>query len=90
MYHYLVMPYFKQGTLRQRISKEILTEEEAGKILDQVSSALQVAHDHGISIVISNLQIFYLTMKMISMSILLILAWLKQCLLGAISRKQDA
>jgi len=46
-YHYLVMPYFKQGTLRQRISKEVFTEEEAGKILDQVSSALQVAHDHG-------------------------------------------
>ncbi|MGZ3643710.1 MAG: serine/threonine protein kinase [Ktedonobacteraceae bacterium] len=47
LYHYLVMPYFKQGTLRQRISKEVFTEEEAGKILDQVSSALQVAHDHG-------------------------------------------
>ncbi len=46
-YHYLVMPYFKQGTLRQHISKEVFTEEEAGKILDQVSSALQVAHDHG-------------------------------------------
>ncbi len=47
LYHYLVMPYFKQGTLRQRISKEVFTEEKAGKILDQVSSALQVAHDHG-------------------------------------------
>jgi serine/threonine protein kinase len=48
LYHYLVMPYFKHGTLRKRISKEVLSEEEAGKILDQVSSALQVAHDHGI------------------------------------------
>ena len=48
MYHYLVMPYCKQGTLLKRISKEILTEEEAGKILSQVTSALQFAHDHGI------------------------------------------
>ena len=47
LYHYLVMPFFKQGTLRRRISKGVLTEEEAGKILDQVSSALQVAHEHG-------------------------------------------
>lgn len=48
IYHYLVMPYCKQGTLLNRISKEILTEEEAGKILSQVTSALQFAHDHGI------------------------------------------
>ncbi len=47
-YHYLVMPYLKQGTLFKRISKEILTEEEAGWILTQVTSALQFAHDHGI------------------------------------------
>ena len=33
MYHYLVMPYCKQGTLLNRISQEILTEEEAGEIL---------------------------------------------------------
>jgi serine/threonine protein kinase len=48
MYHYLVMPYCEQGTLLKRISKEILTEEEAGKILSQVTSALQLAHDRGI------------------------------------------
>jgi serine/threonine protein kinase len=48
MCHYLVMPYCKQGTLLKRISKEILTEEEAGRILIQVSSALQFAHNHGI------------------------------------------
>ena len=48
MYHYLVMPYCKQGTLLNRISQEILTEEEAGEILSQVTSALQFAHDHGI------------------------------------------
>lgn len=47
-YHYLVMPYSKQGTLLERISKGKLTEEEAGNILAQVTSALQFAHDHGI------------------------------------------
>ncbi len=47
-YHYLVMPYVKQGTLHKRLLKENLTEEEAGKILDQVTSALQFSHDHGI------------------------------------------
>ena len=48
MYHYLVMPYCKQGTLLKRISKKILTEEEAGRLLIQVTSALQFAHCHGI------------------------------------------
>ena len=47
-YHYLVMPYIKQGTLLERISKGQLTEEEAGNILVQVTSALQFAHDHSI------------------------------------------
>ena len=47
-YHYLVMPYLKQGTLRERIAKGRLTEEEAGNILVQVTSALQFAHNHGI------------------------------------------
>ena len=47
-YHYLVMPYVRQGTLLKHISKEILTEEEAGRILSQVTSALQFAHEHGI------------------------------------------
>ena len=48
LYHYLVMPYFKHGTLHKRISKGVLTEAEAGKILDQVANALQYAHDHAI------------------------------------------
>ena len=48
MYHYLVMPYCKQGTLLKHISKEILTEEEAGRILSQVTSALHFAHNHSI------------------------------------------
>src|SRR6266581_1397069 len=32
-YHYLVMPYMKRGTLRERIAKGRLTEEEAGNML---------------------------------------------------------
>jgi serine/threonine protein kinase len=48
MYHYLVMPYCEQGTLLNRVKKEILTQGEAGKILNQVTSALQFAHDRGI------------------------------------------
>ena len=47
-YHYLVMPYLKQGTLRERMAIGRLTEEEAGNILAQVTSALQFAHNHGI------------------------------------------
>jgi serine/threonine protein kinase len=48
VYHYLVMPYVKNGTLRDRISSERLTKEEAGNILVQVTSALQFAHHQGI------------------------------------------
>ncbi len=47
-YQYLVMPYMKGGTLRERIAKGRLTKEEAGNILAQVASALQFAHDQGI------------------------------------------
>ena|SRR5438874_12087175 len=32
-YHYLVMPYLKQGSLRNRIALGRLTEEEAGHIM---------------------------------------------------------
>ena len=47
-YHYLVMPYMKQGSLLKRMSKGRLSEEEVGNILVQVTSALQFAHDQGI------------------------------------------
>lgn len=47
-YHYLVMPYMQQGTLRDRIARGRLTQEEAGHILMQVTSALQCAHQQGI------------------------------------------
>ncbi len=47
-YHYLVMPYIKQGTLRDRIAIGRLTQEEAGHLLVQVTSALYYAHQQGI------------------------------------------
>jgi serine/threonine protein kinase len=47
-WHYLVMPYVKQGTLRERLAKHPLTLEGAGEVLEQVVDALQFAHDHGI------------------------------------------
>jgi serine/threonine protein kinase len=45
---YLVMPYMTHGNLRERFSRGPCTQEEAGRILTQVASALQVAHEHGI------------------------------------------
>jgi serine/threonine protein kinase len=47
-WHYCVMPYIERGTLRERLAKCPLTQEEAGSILEQIASALQFAHDHGI------------------------------------------
>ncbi len=42
------MPYIERGTLRERMIKGPLTQEEVGSILKQIASALQFAHDHGI------------------------------------------
>ena len=47
-WHYCVMPYIRTGTLRDRIRKGPLSMEEAGIILNQIASALQHAHEHGI------------------------------------------
>src|SRR5579859_5124191 len=48
-WYYLVMPYIAGGTLRDYLLKrERLTLEEAGSFLDQIASALQYAHDHGV------------------------------------------
>src|SRR5947209_9603308 len=47
-YHYLVMPYMVGGNLRERLAQGKLTQEEAVRILDQLASALQYAHEHGI------------------------------------------
>jgi serine/threonine protein kinase len=46
--HYLVMPYIKQGTLRDRLANGPLRLQEASIILEQVANALQFAHDRGI------------------------------------------
>ena len=45
---YFVMPYAEQGSLRERLVNGPLTQEEAGTILEQVASALQYLHGHGI------------------------------------------
>lgn len=48
-WYYLVMPYVEGGTLRDYLlQKEQLSLEEAGKFLEQIASALQHAHDHGV------------------------------------------
>lgn len=46
-WYYLVMPYIEHGTLRERLAQGPLTAKEAGKILEQLASALQFAHEHG-------------------------------------------
>jgi serine/threonine protein kinase len=45
---YLVMPYLSGGTLAARMKREPLTLDEIGFYLDQVGSALDYAHQHGI------------------------------------------
>ncbi len=48
-WYYLVMPFIEGGTLRDYLQKrERLTVEEAGSFLEQIASALQNAHDHGV------------------------------------------
>ena len=48
-WYYLVMPYIEGGTLRDYLlRREKLTFEEAGSFLEQIASALQYAHDHGV------------------------------------------
>jgi len=48
-WYYLVMPYVEGGTLREYLLKrKRLTLEEAASFVDQIASALQYAHDHGV------------------------------------------
>lgn len=48
-WHYLVMPYIAHGTLADRLHvRGALTPVEAGFLTEQIASALQYAHDHGI------------------------------------------
>jgi serine/threonine protein kinase len=45
---YLVMPYIEYGTLENKLEDGPLSLREAGIILDQLSKALQYAHERGI------------------------------------------
>src|SRR5438270_5468710 len=48
-WYYLVMPYVEGGTLREYLLKrKQLTLAEAASFTDQIASALQYAHDHGV------------------------------------------
>lgn len=47
-WHYLVMPYITAGTLSDLLDDGPLSLQQADDILDQIASALQFAHDHGI------------------------------------------
>jgi serine/threonine protein kinase len=48
-WYYLVMPFVEGGTLRDYLCKrERLTLDEAGSLLEQIASALQYAHNHGV------------------------------------------
>ena len=47
-WHYLATPYIEHGTLRERLTQGPLTIKEAGNIHEQIASALQFAHEHGI------------------------------------------
>lgn len=47
-WHYLVMPYIPNATLREVLEEGPLDLEYAGELFTQVASALQFAHDSGI------------------------------------------
>jgi len=47
-YHYIVMPYLSGGTLHDRLRMGPLLPLEGGRIVDQISSALDFAHQQGI------------------------------------------
>ncbi len=45
---YIVMPYMKVGTLRERLLERPLSPEEGAATINQIASALQYAHEAGI------------------------------------------
>jgi serine/threonine protein kinase len=47
-YHFIVMPYFKVGTLHDRMQKGPLSLREATRVMDEISAALTHAHSRGI------------------------------------------
>jgi len=44
---YMAIPYIEYGTLGRRLTQGPLAVKEAGKVLEQLASALQFAHDQG-------------------------------------------
>jgi tRNA A-37 threonylcarbamoyl transferase component Bud32 len=47
-YHYIIMPYFAGGTLHDRLRAGPLLPLEGARIVEQISSALEFAHEQGI------------------------------------------
>jgi len=47
-WHYLVMPFVEQGTLRDILDIGPMTMQHADELLQQIANALQRAHDNGI------------------------------------------
>jgi len=47
-YSYLVMPYLQGGTLKDMLDESLLTLEEAGVVLEQLTSALAYVHALGL------------------------------------------
>jgi serine/threonine protein kinase len=47
-WHYLVMPYMAYGTLREVLQEGLLPLPVIADLFDQIASALQFAHEHGI------------------------------------------
>ena len=45
---YLVMPYLKSGTLAERLERDPLRPMECGRVIEQVSGALDYAHSEGV------------------------------------------
>ncbi len=45
---FIVMPFMKYGGLHHRIQKKPMNVQEAMQVIDQICSALQYAHDHGV------------------------------------------
>jgi serine/threonine protein kinase len=45
---YLVMPYFPEGTLADRMRSDSISSEECGRLIQEISSALEYEHNRGI------------------------------------------
>jgi hypothetical protein len=45
---YIVMPYFEKGTLQDRLRDGPVSVKEGARVISDMSSALQYAHDHGV------------------------------------------